>query len=87
MSDVIYLARPYQFTPMAMNPRCGIPYGTGKRFAPEVVTSMNEAAMLFAARVPGQPIELVGYSGVGAQAVLIAARRTDIASIHGSRQS
>ncbi|MEW6345197.1 MAG: alpha/beta hydrolase [Pseudomonadota bacterium] len=79
--NVVYLARPCQFTPMAVNPRCGIPYWTGKRFAPEVVESVNEAVTRFAARVPGQPINLVGYSGGGALAVLIAARRTDIASI------
>ena len=79
--NVVYLARPCQFTPMAMNPRCGIPYWTGKRFAPEVVASMNEAVRQFAARAPGQAVELVGYSGGGALAVLVAARRTDVASI------
>ena len=80
-ANVVYLARPCQFAPMAMNPRCGVPYWTGKRFAPEVVASMNEAVSQFAARVPGQRINLVGYSGGGALAVLIAARRTDVASI------
>lgn len=80
-SNVVYLARPCQFTPMALNPRCGVPYWTGKRFAPEVVASMNEAVSRFAARVSRQRINLVGYSGGGALAVLIAARRTDVASI------
>ncbi|MFM0212372.1 alpha/beta hydrolase [Paraburkholderia sediminicola] len=79
--NVVYLARPCQFAPMAMNPRCGVPYWTSKRFAPEVVASMNEAVSQFAARVPGQRINLVGYSGGGALAVLIAARRADVASI------
>ncbi|WP_242538506.1 alpha/beta fold hydrolase [Trinickia acidisoli] len=79
--NVVYLARPCQFTPMAMNPRCGIPYWTAKRFAPEVIASMNQAVNHFAAQTPGQPVELVGYSGGGAVAVLIAAHRTDVASI------
>lgn len=79
--NVVYLARPCQFTPMARNPRCGISYWTDKRFAPEVVESMNEAVNHFAALTPGQPVELVGYSGGGAIAVLTAARRTDVASI------
>lgn len=79
--NVVYLARPCQFTPMAMNPACGIPYWTDKRFARQVVDSMSDAVSRFAARVPGQPIELVGYSGGGAIAVLIAARRADVASI------
>ena len=79
--NVVYVARPCQFTPMAMNPRCGVPYWTSKRFAPEVVASMNEAVSRFAARVSRQRINLMGYSGGGALAVLIAARRTDVASI------
>lgn len=79
--NVVYLARPCQFTPMSMNPRCGVPYWTGKRFAPEVVESMNQAVSRMAARAPGQRINLVGYSGGGALAVLVAARRTDVASI------
>ena len=79
--NVVYLARPCQFTPMALNPLCAVPYWTSKRFAPEVVASMNEAVSRFAAKVPGQPVHLVGYSGGGAVAVLVAARRADIASI------
>jgi hypothetical protein len=80
-ANVVYLARPCQFTPMAMNPHCGVPYWTGKRFASDVVASLDEAVERFAARVPGQRINLVGYSGGGALAILVAARRTDIASI------
>ncbi|VVE51419.1 esterase [Pandoraea pneumonica] len=80
-ANVVYLARPCQFTPMAMNPRCGIPYWTGKRFAPEVIEAMNDAVSRIAARVPGQRIELIGYSGGGAVAALIAARRQDVASL------
>jgi hypothetical protein len=79
--NVVYLARPCQYTPMAMNPRCALPYWTGKRYAPEVVRSLDQAVDRFAARVPQQRINLVGYSGGGALAVLIAARRTDVASI------
>ncbi|WP_460908298.1 alpha/beta fold hydrolase [Paraburkholderia jirisanensis] len=79
--NVVYLARPCQFTPMTLNPQCGIPYWTSKRFAPEVIESMNDAVNHFAALTPGQPVELVGYSGGGAIAVLIAAQRTDVASL------
>nr|WP_223258699.1 alpha/beta hydrolase [Trinickia symbiotica] len=79
--NVVYLARPCQFTPMALNPRCGVPYWTGRRFAAEVVTSMNEAIDQIAVRAPGQRINLVGYSGGAAIAILIAARRRDVESI------
>jgi hypothetical protein len=79
--NVVYLARPCQFTPTAMNSRCGIPYWTSKRFSLEVIESMNDAVRQFAARTHGAPLELVGYSGGGAIAVIIAARRTDVTSI------
>jgi len=79
--NVVYLARPCQFTVRAKNPTCGVPYWTGKRFAPEVVASMNQAVDQITAQVPGQKINLVGYSGGGAVAVLIAASRKDVGSI------
>ncbi|PTB16875.1 alpha/beta hydrolase [Trinickia symbiotica] len=79
--NVAYVARPCQFTPIALNPRCNIPYWTGRRFAPDVVASTNEAVDQIAARAPGQRINLIGYSGGAAIAVLVAARRRDIASI------
>jgi hypothetical protein len=79
--NVVYLARPCQYTPMDQNPRCGIPYWTGKRLAPDVVASMNDAVSRIAAKAPGQRINLVGYSGGAAIAILVAARRSDIASI------
>ncbi len=79
--NVAYLARPCQFTPRDRNPVCDFPYWTGKRFAPEVVRSVGEAIGLIAAQTPGQKVHLVGYSGGGAVAVLVAAERDDVASI------
>jgi predicted esterase len=80
-ANVVYLARPCQFTPLVQSPRCGRAYWTDKRFSEEVVVAMNQALSRYSTRVPGQPIHLVGYSGGGALAVLIAARRQDIASL------
>lgn len=79
--NVAYLARPCQFTPMDLDPRCAVPYWTDKRYAPEVIASMNDAVDRLVARVPGQPVNLIGYSGGGAVAVLIAARRHDVATL------
>ncbi|MPQ69617.1 MULTISPECIES: alpha/beta hydrolase family protein [Pseudomonas] len=79
--NVVYLARPCQFTPLAISPRCDKAYWTQKRFAEDVVVAMNQAVSHFALQVPGQRIHLVGYSGGAALAVLIAARRSDIASL------
>lgn len=79
--NVAYLARPCQYTPMASNPQCATAWWTSKRYAPEVVVSLSAALDQLSARAPGQPLELVGYSGGGALAVLLAARRQDIASL------
>jgi len=80
-ANVVYLARPCQFTALADNPRCEPAYWTGKRFAPEVVSAIDAAVTAYASRTPGQPIHLVGYSGGGAIAVLVAARRQDVATL------
>jgi len=80
-TNVLYLARPCQFAPRALSPRCDVAYWTGKRYAPEVVASLDAAVTHYASFVPNQPIRLVGYSGGGALAVLVAAGRHDVASI------
>lgn len=80
-ANVAYLARPCQFTPMQDNPRCQVAYWTGKRFAPEVVEAMDDAVGQLAKQVPGQAVEIVGYSGGGAIAVLVAARRHDVVTL------
>lgn len=80
-ANVLYLARPCQFAHAADNPRCAVAYWTGKRFAEEVVQAMDQAVDHYARQVPGQPLHLVGYSGGGAIAALLAARRVDIASL------
>jgi len=80
-ANIVYLARPCQFTPQALDRHCDKAYWTDKRFSEEVVATMNQAVTHYAAQVPGQPINLIGYSGGGALVVLIAARRHDVASL------
>lgn len=79
--NVVYLARPCQFTPMNLNPDCGIRWWTSLRYAPTVISAMNQAIDQLVRRAPGQPLELIGYSGGGALAILLAAQRHDVASI------
>lgn len=79
--DVVYLARPCQFTPMARNPACQPAYWTGLRYSPEVVSAMDEALSHYVTRLQPARLELVGYSGGGAIAVLLAARRKDVSAI------
>lgn len=80
--NVVYLARPCQYTTAAADPACDDEgYWTDKRFSEEVVRSMDLAAGKFAKDAGSPGVHLVGYSGGGAVAVLIAARRQDVRSL------
>lgn len=73
-----YLARPCQYVygPDARN--CSKAYWTDQRFSPEVVVAVNEAVDQLKTRAGARRITLVGFSGGGAVAALVAARRTDM---------
>jgi hypothetical protein len=77
--NVVYLARPCQFS-LASSPGCSATYWTDRRFSSEMVDVMNLALDQISVATHG-PFELIGYSGGGAIAVLLAARRSDILSI------
>lgn len=79
--NVVYLARPCQFTSEDQNPACEEFYWTNGRFSEDVIRSMNAAVSHFVAQTQAKGIELVGYSGGGAVSVLIAARRNDILNL------
>lgn len=72
--NVLYLARPCHYPPPGGDPRCGPEMWTDRRFSEEAVRAMNGAIDRFGPR----GVRLVGYSGGGAIATLIAARRRDI---------
>lgn len=75
-SNVIYLARPCQYVRFTA---CDVAYWTDKRFAEEVIRSTSAAIDTLI--LSGHRIHLVGYSGGGAVATLVAARRTDVLSL------
>ncbi|MEO5375558.1 MAG: alpha/beta hydrolase [Alphaproteobacteria bacterium] len=79
--SVVYLARPCQYTDPASDPKCQPTYWSGRRFAEEVIASTNQAIDQVKARSGARRLHLVGYSGGGAVAALVAARRDDVASL------
>lgn len=79
--NVAYLARPCQYDNSALQAPCAPEYWSSKRFSEEVIASMNTVLDVLVKRVNASEVHLVGYSGGGAIAVLIAARRTDISSL------
>lgn len=82
-ANVVYLARPCQYT-LAQSPACKVDFWTNKRFSEEAITVMNDALNYVKTAHSAhstQKIALIGYSGGGAVAALLAARRTDIESL------
>lgn len=75
--NVLYLARPCQYTDD--DRACDQRYWTTHRFSFEVVGAMNEAVDLLTPALSQK--HLIGYSGGGAIAVLVAAQRADVVSL------
>ncbi len=79
--NVAYLARPCQFDNSASEAPCAEEFWTDKRFSKEVIVSMDQALDILKTTSAATEIDLIGYSGGGAVAILLAARRQDIRSI------
>lgn len=78
--NVVYLARPCQFTEFSLNPGCKTEIWTDQRFSKQVVNAMSTAIDKIK-RKNHRGIHLIGFSGGGGIAVLLAANRKDIVSI------
>ncbi len=77
---VAWLARPCQYGPRSRN--CRSEYWSIARYAPEVIDSAGAALDRLKADTPGATrLILVGYSGGGALAALLAERRSDVAAL------
>ncbi|WP_333853985.1 alpha/beta hydrolase [Leclercia sp.] len=80
-ANVVYLARPCQFIGPPLPASCQVNIWTQDRFSPAVIEAMNEALSQMVARYPGVKLDLVGYSGGGNIAALLAERRNDVRSL------
>lgn len=78
--NVVYIARPGQF-PKSASAHCDPTYWSARRSSPEVVDAFCKAIDKIKIASGASSVELVGYSGGGAIAVLVAARRNDITTI------
>ncbi|OIP44832.1 MAG: alpha/beta hydrolase [Deltaproteobacteria bacterium CG_4_10_14_3_um_filter_60_8] len=73
-----YLARPCQYVEGVEARNCDETWWTDRRFAAEVVAAADQAVTQLKQRFQAREIVLVGYSGGGAVAALVAARRSDV---------
>lgn len=79
--NVMYIARPCQYVSFKKNPQCEFPYWTHKRFAPEIIDSVSAVIEIGKKRARAKRLDIIGFSGGGTVAVLVAARRRDVNSI------
>ena len=79
--NVVWIARPCQYLPVINPGICPPYYWTHGRFAPEAVRAIDEVVTQAKAAARARRIHLVGYSGGGGVAVLVAAGRSDVASV------
>ncbi len=75
--NVAYLARPCQYVSSETS-GCPQRYWTHARFSPEVIEAESAAISQLKRDFNAHTLTLVGYSGGGAVAALVAARRTDV---------
>ncbi|WP_417895300.1 alpha/beta fold hydrolase [Aliarcobacter lanthieri] len=74
----IYIARPCQY----INSRsCEEKYWTNERFSKKIIDSFDEALNSIKKEFSNSNFELIGYSGGGTVATLLASKRTDISSL------
>lgn len=79
--NVIYIARPCQYTGMNRDGSCSDIYWTTGRTAPEVIQSFQQALNNIKKLYNISGFNLIGYSGGAAVAALVAAERTDVLSL------
>ena len=75
---VLYLARPCQFIDVQTIKECDESLWTDGRFSSQVIAMSNQAIDRALRNVPTVRLNLVGHSGGGTLATLIAAQRRDV---------
>ena len=75
---VAYLGRPCQYLEASALARCDSAYWSGRRFSPEVLAALDEAVSRLKQRAGAQRVRLIGHSGGGVVAALLAMRRDDV---------
>jgi len=76
---VVYLARPCQYIDLLTEISCSQDYWSSHRYSETVIKSMNQALDSALGDISGtKRVSVIGFSGGGTVAALLAARRTDV---------
>ena len=76
--NVIYIARPCQYTSHALDPQCTPQYWSSHRYAREVIDAFHETLDKLKLKTKKTNLYLVGFSGGASVAALLAAERKDV---------
>lgn len=79
-NNVAYLARPCQYL-LGLNEGCTVTRWTSHRFSQEMVAVMGVGLDVLKTKTGARYLHLVGFSGGGAMAALLAARRDDVVGL------
>jgi dienelactone hydrolase len=79
--NVVYLARPCQYLKKERLKECSTKYWSSHRYAEEVIDAMSETITKIKSRIEATSIEIIGFSGGGVIAMLIASFRHDVSKI------
>lgn len=77
-SKVVYLGRPCQYLDTKSLQSCDSVYWTGQRFAPRVIAAYDDAITRIKSSLGAKRLRLIGYSGGGVIATLLASQRDDV---------
>ncbi len=82
-ADVLYIARPCQYLLRRALRKCDPAFWSSHRYADSVVAALNAAVdrIRLTRSTAKRRLTMIGYSGGGALAVLVAARRNDVAKL------
>ncbi len=75
----VYLARPCQYLDGSRFNSCGKAVWTSHRYSQTVINSMDRAITALKIRYRAKTVRLIGFSGGGAVASIIATKRQDVA--------
>ena len=79
--SVLYIARPCMYIEQKSMQDCPARFWSSHRYSEEVISSINQVINWAVGISSTKSLTLVGYSGGGTVAALIAARRNDISSL------
>jgi len=78
---VLYLGRPCQYLEKSKLESCSSKYWSSHRYSENVIESMSEAITKIKSQTSATSIDIIGFSGGGVIAMLVAAQRDDIHKI------